>query len=209
MLTLMGFAVAASISQAQGILSAPNTTDSARVAISSYAQTVPNDSYTFMGVSHPSLDTALTQIGLVLEVLGMETVPNDAAGRSVTFTVDAGETHRIFIIDQNNASINLENSAFADSRTHLITTLNSAQFGNVRVVGINEDPANAKTVGTTLKYDNISQLNMWGVIYIPSSGTGFAMEFIGDAHDSTIGPVSNGHAPNGTTLFTGAGRGIN
>ncbi len=207
MLTLLGFAAAASTAQAQ-ILSAPVTTDSARLAISPYAQTVPNDSYTFMAISHPSLDTALTQIGVVLEVLGMTTVPNDAGGRSTTFTVDAGETHRVFIVDAGN-TITATNSAFSDARTHIITTDNSAQFGNVRVVGINEDPSGATAVGSVQKYDNVSQLDMWGVVFIPSSGTGFAMEFIGDAHDSTIGPVSNGLRPSGATSFTGAGRGIN
>jgi len=209
MLILMGFVATASTSQAQ-ILSAPDTTNSARVAVSPYAQSVPSDSYTFIGVSHPSLDTALTQIGVVLEVLGMTTVPDDAGGRSVSFTVDAGETHRVFIVDQGNSSINSLNSAFTDSRTHLITAVNSAQFGNVRIVGINEAPGSPTTVGSTRKYDNVSQLNMWGVVYIPSSGTGFAMEFIGDMHDSTIGPVSNGIAPvGGTRSFTGAARGIN
>jgi hypothetical protein len=208
MLTLFGFAVAASTAQAQ-ILSAPNTTNSARIAVSPYAQAVPSDSYTFMGISHPSLDSALTQVGVVLEVLGMTTVPNDASGRSVTFTVDAGETHRVFIVDQGN-TINAQASGFNNARTHIITTAASAQFGNIRVVGINEDPSGATTVGSTAKYDNVSQLDMWGVVFIPSSGTGFSMEFIGDAHDSTIGPVSNGLAPvGGTRSFTGAGRGIN
>jgi hypothetical protein len=205
MLTLMGFVATASTSQAQ----APDTTDSSRVAISPYAQSVPSDSYTFIGISHPSLDSALTQIGVVLEVLGMTTTLNTAAGRSTTFTIDAGETHRVFIVDQGNASINTSSSAFTDSRTHLINVVDSAQFGNVRIVGINEAPGAATLVGSTQKYDNVSQLNMWGVVYIPSSGTGFAMEFIGDAHDSTIGPVSNGIDPNGARVFTGAGRGIN
>ncbi len=205
MLALLGFAAFAGIAQAQ-VLSAPNTTDSARVAISPYAQVVPNDSYTFIGISHPSLDTALTQIGLVLEVLDMTTVPNNAAGRSTSFTIDAGETHRIFVVDQSNTSINSSNSNFTDSRTHLITTVDSAQFGNVRIVGINEAPGTATTVGSTLKYDNLSQLNMWGVVFIPSSGTGFAMEFIGDAHDST---AASGAVPDADTNFTGSGRGIN
>ena len=42
----------------------PATTSKARVVISPYAQAVPNNSYTFISVSHPSLDSALTQIGL-------------------------------------------------------------------------------------------------------------------------------------------------
>ncbi|VAX31056.1 hypothetical protein MNBD_NITROSPINAE05-1073 [hydrothermal vent metagenome] len=207
MLTLMGFAAMVTTTQAQ-ILTAPVTTDSARVAISPYAQTVPNDSYTFMGFSHPSLDTSLTQVGIVLEVLGMTTVPNDAAGRSVTFTVDAGETHRVFIVDAGN-SITATADAFNNSRTHIITTDNSAQFGTVRIVGINEDPTGSTTVGSTLKYDNVSQLNMWGVVFIPSSGTGFAMEFIGDAHDSTIGNITSGVVGADGNTTTGAGRGIN
>lgn len=211
MLALMGVAALASTAQAQ-IVTAPLTTDSARVAISPYAQSVPSDSYTFVSISHPSLDSALTQIGIVLEVLGMTTVPDDASGRSTTFTVDAGETHRVFIVDQGNSSINSLNSAFTDARTHLISVQDSAQFGNVRVVGIDPNPGTATLVGSIQKYSNVSQLNMWGVIFIPSSGTGFAMEFIGDAHDSTIGPVSNGISPIGTfgtRQFTGAGRGIN
>ena len=51
---------------------------------------------------------------------------------------------------------------------------------------------------------------MWGIVFIESSSTGFSMEFIGDAQDSTIGrqnvdtvlsPVNN--------LSTGVTRGIN
>jgi hypothetical protein len=207
MLTLMGFVAVAQTAQAQ-ILSAPLTTDSARIAVSPYAQTVPSDSYTFMGFSHPSLDSSLTQVGVVLEVLGMTTVPNDAGGRSVTFTVDAGETHRVFIVDANN-SIKATVAAFNNSRTHIITTDPSAQFGNVRVVGINEAPTVATSVGGVRKYDNVSQLDMWGVVFIPSSGTGFAMEFIGDGHDSSIGVVPDGILQDGDTNFTGPARGIN
>ena len=70
-----------------------------RRVLSPYAQVVPDDSYTFIGVSHPSLTTALTQIGLILEVRNMTTVPNSAAGRAAVFTVNAGETHRIFIVN--------------------------------------------------------------------------------------------------------------
>jgi len=207
MLTLMGFVAMVTTTQAE-ILSAPVTTDSARVAISPYAQTVPSDSYTFMGFSHPSLNSSLTQVGVVLEVLGMSTIPDNAAGRSVTFTVDAGETHRVFIVDASN-SITATADAFNNSRTHIITTDSSAQFGNIRVVGINEAPTVATTVGGIRKYDNVSQLDMWGVVFIPSSGTGFAMEFIGDAHDSSIGVVPDGILPNASTNFTGPARGIN
>jgi len=66
---------------------ADDTRYSSRLAIAPYAQVIPNDSYTFMGISHPSLDSALTQIGLVVEVIGMTTSVNNAAGRASMFTV--------------------------------------------------------------------------------------------------------------------------
>ena len=37
------------------------------------------------------------------------------------------------------------------------------------------------------KYDDVSQLSIWGIVYTQASGTGFAMEFIGDMHDSSLG----------------------
>jgi hypothetical protein len=53
------------------ITHAANTRDSSRLAITPYAQVIPNDSYTFIGASHPSLDTSATQIGFVIEAIGM------------------------------------------------------------------------------------------------------------------------------------------
>ena len=122
---------------ASGQTQADATRESTRLAISPYAQAVPNDSYTFIGVSHPSLDSALTQIGVVVEAIGMTTTINNAAGRAVIFTVDAGETHRIFIVNQSHATINSSNASFTGSRTHLIPTVNTPQFGAVRVTTVN------------------------------------------------------------------------
>ncbi|MBT7935879.1 MAG: hypothetical protein HN722_06750 [Nitrospina sp.] len=177
---------------ASGQSQADNTRFSARLAISPYAQAVPNDSYTFIGVSHPSLDSALTQIGVVVEAIGMTTTINTTAGRAVVFTVDAGETHRVFIVNQGNATINSSNASFTDSRTHLIPTVDSAQFGAVRVTSVSERPEQLATsrnvtVGSVQKFDNLAQLSIWGIVYIESGGAGFAMEFIGDMQDSTLG----------------------
>ncbi len=215
MMVLLGFGFAQSAGAV--ILSAPDTRDPARVAISPYAQSVPSDSYTFIGVSHPSLDTARSEIGLVVEAINMSTVPDNAAGRAAIFTVTAGQTHRIFIVPNNHATINLSNTAFTDDRTHLIFTQNSAQFGQVRVVGINEKPEDGVRIENTstaaLVWDNVSQLHIWGIVFIEASGTGFAMEFIGDAHDSSIVMPATGiddailMPVDG--LSTGVGRGIN
>ena len=188
----------------------PESEDKARMVISPYAQVVPNDSYTFMAVNHPSLDTALTQIGVAIEVRGMNTVPNTSAGRATTFTVDAGETHRIFIVNVTHPTINTSNASFTDSRTHLIFTQDAAQFGNVRAVSVNEAPISATTVGSVRKYANLSQLSFWGVVFTESSGTGFAMEFIGDAHDSTIGRNFGDSQLSGVSgSSSGVARGIN
>ncbi len=189
------------------VLSVPETNLKSRVVISPYAQAVPNDSYTFISVSHPSLDTAQTQIGVGLEVIGMTTLVNNAAGRASIFTVDAGETHRIFVVNVSHSTIN---SSIADARTHLIFTVDSAQFGNVRAVGINENPASSTVVNGVRKFNNLSQLDFWGVVYIESSGTGFSMEFIGDAHDSTVGRNFGSSNLEGLAIqSTGVARGIN
>ncbi len=188
----------------------PVTEDKARIVLSPYAQAVPNDSYTFIAINHPSLDTALTQIGIALEVRGMTTIPDNVAGRAAIFTVNAGETHRIFIVNVSNSTINASNPSFTDSRTHLILTQDSAQFGNIRAVGINESPIAATTVNSINKYNNLGQLSFWGVVFIESSGTGFAMEFIGDAHDSTIGRNFGDSQLSGVSgTSSGVARGIN
>jgi hypothetical protein len=189
------------------VLSVPVTNLKSRVVISPYAQTVPNDSYTFISVSHPSLDSAQAQIGVGLEVLGMTTLVNNAAGRSIAFTVDAGETHRIFVANVSHPTLN---TSIVDSNTHIIITVDTAQFGSVRAVGINEAPGNSTIVNGIRKFNNLSQLNFWGVIFIESSGTGFAMEFIGDAHDSTIGRNFGASRLEGLAgQSTGVARGIN
>ena len=188
------------------VLSVPETNLKSRVVISAYAQAVPNDSYTFISVSHPSLDTAQTQIGVGLEVIGMTTLVNNAAGRAAIFTVDAGETHRVFVANGSHSTIN---SSIADSKTHLIFTEDSAQFGNIRAVGIHENPSSSVIVNNVRKFNNLSQLDFWGVIFIESSGTGFSMEFLGDAHDSTIGRNHINTLDGATGVSTGVGRGIN
>jgi len=187
-------------------LQVPDTNLKSRVVISPYAQAVPNDSYTFISVSHPSLDSAQTQIGVGLEVLGMTTVPNNAAGRATIFTVDAGTTHRIFVANLSHSTLN---SSIVNSTTHVIFTVDTAQFGNIRAVGIHENPASSVVVNNVRKFNNLSQLDFWGVVFIESSGTGFSMEFIGDAHDSTIGRNNAIPLEGNAGVSTGVARGLN
>ena len=208
MVAMLGFWINVQNVQAVGdttITSAPNLIGGAaagadhngRIAIAPYAQVTAGESYTFIGISHPSVATAHTSIGVVVEAMDMVTVPDNAAGRAAVFTVSAGETHRVFIVNQSHATINSNNASFTDTQTHLITTSDADQFGNIRVVGVGTHPA-LKTPAefrpgaymdasnlAPLRHDNVSQLSMWGVVYQSSNGAGFALEFIGDMHDSS------------------------
>ena len=206
----------AQASWADSVTSINGTGDKTRRVIAPYAQVVPNDSYTFIGVSHPSLSTSLSQIGVILEVRGMITVPNNSAGRATVFTIGSGETHRIFVVNVGHPTINTTNSAFTDSNTHLIFTHESAQFGNINALSVNQHPTEGIpfiqpiNAGILYKYANLSQLSMWGVVFIPSSSTGFALEFVGDAHDSTFSyPADRDSLVPISGQTTGVGRGIN
>jgi len=206
--TMLGFGLLVQNAHAGALAGAPNlpavTTGpehNARIAIAPYAQVVANDSYTFIGISHPSLATAHTSIGLVVEAMNMTTVPNTPGGRAAIFTVSAGETHRVFVVNQSHATINGNNASFTDTQTHLITTTDASQFGNIKVTSVGTHPYGATldvnrpgTYSYTAavpcaaciqRYDGLNQLSMWGVVYQESNGAGFAMEFIGDMHDST------------------------
>ena len=200
---------------AGSVTSINGTGNKTRRVIAPYAQSVPNESYTFIGVSHPSLSTSLSQIGLILEVRGMQTIPNNEAGRATVFTIESGETHRIFVVNKSHSTIKTSNTAFSDSNTHIIYTEDSAQFGNINALSVNQHPQEATSVGGINKYANLSQLSMWGVVFIPSSSTGFALEFIGDAHDSTLTyPASevqhpHTHAGELGNPYPTSGRGIN
>ena len=235
MLVLLGFGITIQTAQAADITAAPDLSDqsitgtawNARHAISPYVQVVPGSTYTFIGVSHPSLDTAHTSIGVAVEALDMTTVPNTAAGRAAVFTVNAGDTHRVFIVNQGHATINGSSALFSDSKTHLITTVDTNQYGNVKVTGIGTSPLvptttaarpgaynDSTTSGTgatnVSRLDNVSQLSMWGVIYKASNGAGFALEFIGDMHDSAPAPSSTNKGMSAAHgISAGGGRGIN
>jgi hypothetical protein len=227
-LILFGFGVVVQTAHSADITSAPNlpaiTTGpghNARLAIAPYAQVVPNNSYTFIGVTHPSLATAHTSIGLIIEAMDMTTAgANNAATRAVVFTVNAGETHRVFIVNQGHDTINVSNDAFNNANTHLIATSEDSNFGNIRVTSVgsqpNERTHDGKRVGGTYtggvacqtaattndciqRFDNLNQLSLWGVVYQESNGAGFSLEFIGDMHDSSaagIQPYTGGGATN-------------
>jgi len=183
----------------QNALSATKT----RSAVSPYIQTDNDSTYTFVGVTHPSLNTAATQIGLTVATIGL-----DGATPSTTFTVNAGETYRIFIVSTNHSTINsdtvtgarvifLSTTTGGSAAGHLLMTANTA---NPRARGVNaNDIAPKKSMA-------LNQLSLWGAIVVPSTSTGFAMEFIGDSHDSTAILETNSED---NPTYISRGRGIN
>jgi len=54
---------------------------------------------------------------------------------------------------------------------------------------------------------------MWGVVYQSANGAGFALEFVGDMHDSSVSGSAIVQEATGTAALvsntSGAGRGIN
>jgi len=164
----------------QNAFSAPK----ARSAISPYMQTDTNSTYTFVGITHPSLNTAATQIGLTVATVGIT-----GATPSTTFTVAAGETYRIFVVSTNHSTIN-SSSVTGDRVIFLSTTTGSTAAGQILFTANTVDPtvtsrqSTSGTNGLVGKLEGLNQLSLWGAIVIPSTSTGFAMEFIGDAHDS-------------------------
>ena len=64
--------------------------------------------------------------------------------------------------------------------------LDTAQFGSIRVTTLHSNTNKAVFVSSKNTYKNLAQLSMWGTIYMESSGSGFAMEFVGDMTDSRI-----------------------
>jgi len=125
--------------------------------------------------------------------------------------VNAGETYRVFIVSTNHSTINV-NTVTGDRVVFLDTTTGGAGVGQVLVTAnvtsaLAQGPS-ANALGKT-KYINLNQLSMWGAIVIPSSSTGFAMEFVGDAHDSAQLIQTSQTAAIGAYPTFQAGRGVN
>ena len=152
--------------------------------ISPYWQS-DSGSYTFLAVSHSSLTTIASQVGMVINA-----IQNDltAFGTAVTFTISAGSTERIFIV-RTNSTIN---STSISSAQFIVGTTNF-KHGHLRIEPVATNPA--ATVGLNIGRRDITMLNFWGAVVIETNTTGFAMEFIGDMQDSAATPSMDDSAP--------------
>ena len=157
-----------------------NNYDATSSVVSPYWQAGTN-SYTFMAVSHPSLEMMSSQIGVVVYAIKNN---GDSFGAAVDFTVSAGQTQRVFITSAAQTfTLNSSDSSFL--------TGNGSGGGQLVIHPKATSPkeilgsANANGRG----YPDVTLLSYWGAIVLvqSSNNNGFAMEFIGDLHDSTSG----------------------
>lgn len=192
-LLMLAFAVGASNTLAQ-------TTSAARMVVSPYYQ-ADNASYTFIGISHPSLAAAVSQIGLKISAVGANPVGNNY----LEFTISAGGTKRIFIVISNHSVLNP--TTLSDSNTLFITVASgNTSSGLIEAISSNIYPTTGNANGDA---NNLAQLSFWGAVVAQATNSGFAMEFIGDAHDSLAkSDVTDLTQPGGTNSL-GFGRGIN
>ena len=153
--------------------------------ISSYWQS-DSTSYSFISVSHSSLSGLASQIGLVVNAIQSDLT---AFGTAVTFTISAGSTQRIFIARTNHPSL----SAAQISTASFIIGTSNFKHGHIRVDPVASNPEislNPDLSATSSNFENrgfrdVTMLNYWGTVVIEANTTGFAMEFIGDMHDSS------------------------
>ncbi len=157
--------------------------------ISPYWQ-ADSETYTFIGVSHPSLSQMNSQIGVNLQAF---TNSNIALDIPLVFTIQPNETIKVFIVQSNHPFItpqNLPGSLF------LLAGSTTSEHGQLKFSPIATQPFDLVGLeGTSGRgYADITMLNYWGAVVVQATSTGFAMEFIGDMKDSRA---------RGTPLFSG------
>jgi len=178
--------------------------NSSRV-VSPYWQS-DSGSYTFIAVSHTSLSGMASSIGVTVNAFQNDTT---AFGTAATFTITAGNTERIFITRSGHPTVNSTNIPTAQ----FITGTTNFKHGHIRIDPVASNPtvgvadpnrnsiyADGARTGfnqglTGAGYPDATMLSFWGAVVVEQNTTGFAMEFIGDMHDSAasgatfVGPI--------------------
>ena len=167
--------------------------------VSPYWQT-DSDAYSFVAVSHPSLAGSNSEIGVVVTVL---TDTGTTTFGSAAFTVTNSKTTRVFIVATNHGTINSTNITHSD--VVFITGTTNAASGSLAFAPRSSNPLVGRVGGTQtgIQATDITMLSYWGAVVVSSSNSGFAMEFIGDVHDSAFTTLTQ------TTAFTQTPVGLN
>jgi hypothetical protein len=182
-LTVSNFRTSVTSSTSQALTISGLSPNTERV-ISPYWQS-DSGSYTFVAVTHPSLSGMASQVGVIIEA-----IRNDGTifGSSKTFTVEGATTTRVFIVRSDHPSINSTNISSAQ----FITGTANFEHGHLGAVSVATSPTTATGTGLGDGYRDVTMLSFWGAVVVEQSNTGFAMEFIGDMHDSAAAPTFDG-----------------
>lgn len=148
--------------------------------ISPYWQT-DSDVYTFVAVSHTSLTGMNSQIGVILTALTEDATTTFG---TTQFTVSENNTTRVFIVATNHSSINSTNITGSDAI--FITGTTNATNGSIIFTSRATTPLGDRESGSVIGNQAVdaTMLSYWGAIVVSSTNSGFAMEFVGDTHDS-------------------------
>ena len=154
-----------------------------RVVISPYWQ-VDSGSYTFIAVTHTSLSGMASSIGVRVNAI---TSTGSAYDTAESFTIQAGNTERLFIVPGGHATVN----ATSITTAKFLAGTSDFTHGSLRIEPVMTHPAlkhttrlpsNGRTDG--MGFRDITMLSYWGSVIIEANTTGFAMEFMGDMNDS-------------------------
>lgn len=159
---------------------ANSTTDNASQVLSPFWQ-AGTGTYSFVSISHPSLQGMSSQIG-VRAIPIMDNGFSSPEFLVQEFTISAGETKAYFLVPPGNS-----NPAFflQNQNTNTVARLPGEATGSLRFEPIASDPKVQDIEGN---YPDITMLTYWGAVVFESGNTGFALEFIGDLADSSSHP---------------------
>jgi len=145
------------------------------------------DAYTFVSISHGSLDLMSSQIGVI-----MQAVTNDGTTTfgTTAFTVSENNTTRIFVVATNHSTINT--STITSSNVVFVSGTTNSSSGSLVFTPRASNPLTPAT-----RITDATALNYWGAIVVSSANSGFAMEFIGDTHDSVFTVLTSTDLPVG------------
>jgi hypothetical protein len=155
--------------------------ENSKRVVSPYWQS-DDSSYSFIAVSHPSLSTMASQIGVTVRAIRNN---GTLFGSATSFTIGSSVTKRIFIVRSTHPNINKTSLVDAE----LITGSSAFQHGFLHLNPVASNPE--ISVGG---YNDITMLSFWGAVVIEKNTTGFAMEFVGDTHDSAATSTIDGSA---------------
>jgi len=164
-------AMALLIFSASNALAITNSTS----VVSPYWQS-DGDSYTFVSISHGSLDLMSSQIGVVLQAVNTD---GTSSFGTTVFTVNQNSTTRIFVVATNHSTVNT--STVTDATVVFVSGTTTSSSGSLVFT-----PRASNPLVPTTRITDATSLNYWGAIVVSSASSGFAMEFIGDTHDSVF-----------------------